>query len=132
MFFISKHAYRQCIRAGSWKWHVGCFFWPRKNAQAFSSMFGERSFLNFFRDSRTLLASVRDNFWLLFCYCSIFECWDDMVQYEFVILDPSTANNKNKLRVSIAQNRNIFTYHRLYERLVLGVVTLFLFTNCLM
>ena len=28
--------------------------------QAFSSMFGERSFLNFFRDSRTMLDSVRD------------------------------------------------------------------------
>ena len=29
-----------------------------------------------------------------FCYCSMSECWDDMVQYEFVILDPSTANNR--------------------------------------
>ena len=37
----------QCIRAGSWKWPVGCFFWPRENAQAFSSMFGERPFWTF-------------------------------------------------------------------------------------
>ena len=70
------------------------FLLTKENAQAFSSMFGERSFLNLFRDSRTLLDSVRDNLWLLFCYCSMSECWDDMVQYEFVILDPLTANNR--------------------------------------
>ena len=58
--FNSKHAYRQCIRTGSWKWPVECFFWPKENAQAFSSMFGERSFLNLSRDSRTPLDSIGD------------------------------------------------------------------------
>ena len=37
----------------------------------------------------------------------------------------------DKLRVPIVQNRNIFTYHRLYERLVIGVVSSFLLKNCL-
>ena len=39
---------------------------------------------------------------------------------------------KNKLRVPIVQNKNNFTYHRLYERLVIGVVSSLLFRNCLM
>ena len=55
--------------------------------QAFSSMFGERSFLNLFRDSRTPLDSVRDKlvtliYFNLFCHCSMLQCWDDMVQCE--------------------------------------------------
>ena len=36
------------------------FLLTEENAQAFSSMFGERSFLNLFRDNRTPLDSVRD------------------------------------------------------------------------
>ena len=36
------------------------------------------------------------------------------------------------MRVPIVQNRNVFTYLRLYERLLVGVVTSFLFRNCLM
>ena len=36
------------------------------------------------------------------------------------------------LRVPIVQSRNIFTYKGLYERLVVGVVTSFLFRNCFM
>ena len=35
-------------------------------------------------------------------------------------------------QLMIVQNRNIFTYHRLYERLVIWVVSSFFFTNCLM
>ena len=58
--FSSKHAYCQCIRTGSRKLPIGCFFWPRENGQAFSLMFGERSFLNLFRDSRTPLDSIWD------------------------------------------------------------------------
>ena len=38
---------------------------------------------------------------------------------------------KIKLRVPIVQNRNIFIYHRLYERLVVRAATSFLFRNCL-
>ena len=42
-------------------WHpVGCFFRLRENGQEFSLMSGERSFLNFFRDIRTPLDSIRD------------------------------------------------------------------------
>ena len=36
------------------------FLLTEENAQAFSSMFGERSFLNLFRDNRKPLDSVRD------------------------------------------------------------------------
>ena len=61
--------------------------------QAFSSMFRERSFLNLFRDSQTPLDSVRDKLMTLI-YCSMPKCWDDMVQCEFVISDPSTVNNR--------------------------------------
>ena len=45
-------------------------------------MFGDRSFLSLFRDSRTLLDSIRDKISTinLFCDCSMPECWDDMVQ----------------------------------------------------
>ena len=71
--FNSKHAYRQCIRTGSWKWPVGCFFWPKENAQAFSLMFGERSFLNLFRDSRTPLDSIGDKL-LTLTYFVIVQC----------------------------------------------------------
>ena len=47
-------------------------------------MSGERSFLNLFLASRTLLDSIRDKLvtLILFCYCSMPECWDDMVQCE--------------------------------------------------
>ena len=42
-------------------WHpVGCFFRLRENGQEFSLMSRERSFLNFFRDIRTPLDSIRD------------------------------------------------------------------------
>ena len=41
--------------------------------QAFSSMFGERSFLNLFRDSRTPLDSVRDKLMTLI-YFVIVQC----------------------------------------------------------
>ena len=41
--------------------------------QAFSSMFGERSFLNLFRDSRTPLDSVRDKLMTLI-YFIIVQC----------------------------------------------------------
>ena len=41
--------------------------------QAFSSMFGERSFLNLFRDSRTPLDSVRVNLMTLI-YFVIVQC----------------------------------------------------------
>ena len=42
-------------------WHpVGGFFRLRENGQEFSLMSGERSFLNFFRDIRTPLDSIRD------------------------------------------------------------------------
>ena len=71
--FNSKHAYRQCIRTGSWKWPVECFFWPKENAQAFSSMFGERSFLNLSRDSRTPLDSIGDKL-LTLTYFFIVQC----------------------------------------------------------
>ena len=64
--------------------------------QAFSSMFGERSFLNLFRDSqKTARFSKRQTYDTnLICYCSMPKCWDDMVQCEFVISDPSTVNNR--------------------------------------
>ena len=42
------------------------------------------------------------------------------------------VERKTKLRVPIVQNRNIFIYHRLYERLVVRAATSFLFRNCLM
>ena len=40
--------------------------------------------MNLFRDSRTLLDSIRDNHVILIlsCYYSMPECWDDMVQCE--------------------------------------------------
>ena len=71
--FSSKHAYCQCIRTGSRKLPIGCFFWPRENGQAFSLMFGGRSFLNLFRDSRTPLDSIRDKLVTLI-YFVIVQC----------------------------------------------------------
>ena len=71
--FSSKHAYCQCIRTGSRKWPIGCFFWPRENGQAFSLMFGERSFLNLFRNSWTPLDSIRNKLVTLI-YFVIVQC----------------------------------------------------------
>ena len=71
----------------------------------------------------------------LFCYCSMPECWDDIVQYELCAewfhmsckrfktatesewLIDVDLHLKKELRVLIVQNRNTFTYHRLNERL---------------
>ena len=43
-----------------------------------------------------------------------------------------SLGEKIKLRVPIVQNRNIFIYLRLYERVVVRAATSFLFRNCLM
>ena len=51
----------------------GCFFWPRGNSQAFSLMFGERSFLSLFCNSRTPLDSIRDKLFTLI-YFVLVQC----------------------------------------------------------
>ena len=128
--------HRQYIWTGSWKWPVGCLFWPRENAQAFSSIFGEMSFWTFPRQSNTSRFNKRQTCNIyLFYYCSMPECWDDMVQCELCAewlhmsckrfktatesewLIDVDLHLKKELRVLIVQNRNTLTYHRLYERL---------------
>ena len=74
-------------------------------------------------------------------YFVIVPCPDDKVQCELCEewLHMSREGFKtareafeNKVRVPIVQKRNVFTYLRLYERLLVGVVTSFLFRNFLM
>ena len=115
------------LLGGNWRDSeiLRCFFWPRENALAFSSMFGERSFLNLFRDNRTPLDLVASDclntspsFHVIRVqFCCLWNINSCLLTPNWVVMVGSKARNQLESSILITwykwtnQKAGFFTFH---------------------